>query len=292
MRTALAEQLEVFPPTRPGSLIDRAIARLSKGPATTADLAFEILALRGNPSAAASAVFALLSSEPRVRVDRAGIWSIVSTARHAPSTQLRLMDWVVVDVETTGGSPALGGRIIEFAAVHIRNGAVDSSYTSLVNPKTTIPRVITSITGIADEMVSSAPYWEDIAPKVSDELRGKIFVGHNSAFDWRFVSMEMERCFGRGLLGKQLCTLRLAKRILPHLRSRSLGSLAEYYGIGMDQHHRALDDALATARLLLKFFEALEEHGVIDWSDLQRYFNPRRERRRKRSMLPRSMDAA
>jgi DNA polymerase-3 subunit epsilon len=291
---AACVQLDVFPPSRPGSLLERAILRLSRGPATTAELAGEILALRGNPSAAASAVFALLGTDTRVTVSKEGVWTLAHSAPapETPATALRLMDWVVVDVETTGGSPALGGRIIEFAAVHIRNGVVDGSYATLVNPVTTIPRMITSITGIANEMVESAPLWEDIAPRVSDELRGKIFVGHNASFDWRFVSAEMERCYGRGLLGRQLCTLRLAKRILPHLRSRSLGSLADYYGIGMDQHHRALDDALATARLLLRFFETLEEQGVVSWSDLERYFQPRREGRRKRSLLPRSMDAA
>jgi DNA polymerase-3 subunit epsilon len=115
-----------------------------------------------------------------------------------------------------------------------------------------------------------------------------VFVGHNASFDWRFLSAELQRCTGQCLAGRRVCTLRLARRLLPHLPSRSLGALAHYYGVSMMSHHRALDDAEATAHLLLIFLEALEEQGVVDWLGLETYL-ARKAPRPRRFRRPRSM---
>lgn len=276
-----------------GTLVDRALARLSRGPASTAVLAQEVLALRGNPRAAAAAVYTLLGGDPRVQVDRQGVWSLAAEPARPASRPLRSESWVVVDVETTGGAIAFGHRVIEVGAVRVEGGRITGTYSSLVNPGRAIPRIITSLTGITEEMIAAAPPFDYVASELERELLGRVFVGHNAGFDWRFVSMEMERTTGRALVGHRLCTLRLARRILPHLSSRSLGSLAEYYGIPMERHHRALDDALATARLLLHFFDALEELGITDWEDCQDFLRPpSRRRRRRRTAFPRSLDAA
>ncbi|HUE95828.1 MAG TPA: 3'-5' exonuclease [Longimicrobiaceae bacterium] len=277
-----------------GTLVERALGCLAGGPMSTPELAREVLALRGNPRAAAAAVFALLGSDDRVRVDGEGTWSLVRRAETAEaSLPLRLREWLVVDVETTGGSVAHGHRVIEIGMVRIAGGEVRGTFSSLVDPGRPIPRMITSLTGITGEMVAGAPTFRQLAPRIEEELTGRVFVGHNATFDWRFVATELERCSGRRLDGPQLCTLRLARRILPHLSSRSLGSLAEYFGIGMDAHHRALDDALATAHLLLRFIEWLEEREVRDWGALQEFFQTKRPaRRRRRSATPRSSKVA
>lgn len=276
-----------------GSLVDRAIARLSTGPAATLTLAEDILALRGNPRAAAAAVYALLGSDPRVRVDRSGVWSLTAPPDETVGAigSLAETNWVVVDVETTGGSPAHGHRIIEIAAVEVAGGEIVGEYSSLVNPGRPIPRMITSLTGIANDMVVDAPTFEEIAPRVTDVLGGRVFVAHNASFDWRFVCSELERCTGQTLTGNRLCTLRLARRLLPNLPSRSLGALADYHGIAMDTHHRALDDAVATARLLVSFLDRLAALGVADWESLGAYFRAPAPRRR-RSARPAPMDSA
>lgn len=274
------------------TLLDRALTFLSDGPKATGTIAQEVLSLRGNPRAAAAAVFALLGADARVRVDGEGVWSLVHhTAESTNSIPLKLQEWVVVDVETTGGSAAQGHRVIEIGMVRVVGGEVVATYSSLINPGCRIPRMITSLTGITEDMVANAPPFRDLAPRIEEELTGRVFVGHNATFDWRFVSTELERCTARALGGPQLCTLRLSRRILPHLPSRSLGSLAEYFGIGMDAHHRALDDALATAHLLLRLIDLLQEREVHDWAGLERFFQSKKKRRR-RSALPRASDVA
>lgn len=274
-----------------GSLVTRALESLSSGPMSTAAVAESVLSLRGNPKAAAAAVFALLGSDPRFRVDSSGVWSLVSDdPPDSGKLPLAEMEWVVVDVETTGGSPAYGHRVIEVAAVHVVGGEIVDEYSTLVNPRRSIPRMITSLTGIANDAVADAPFFEEIAERIGDTLEGRVFVGHNAAFDWGFLRSEMERCTGRTLTGRRLCTLRIARRLLPHLPSRSLGALADYFDVRMDAHHRALDDAMATARLLLIFMDRLREEGVTDWAGLERFFRTRPARPR-RTRRPRSIDA-
>lgn len=278
---------------RPSNLVERALVRLEDGPLPTAVIANEVLYLRGNPRAASVAVFTLLGSDPRVQVDAQGIWSLAPPASHGTSSRpLRLQNWMVVDVETTGGSIGYGHRVIEVGMARISGGEVSDAYESLVNPGRPVPRNITSLTGISQAMLDPAPPFAAIAGRVGGELEGTVFVGHNVNFDWRFISSEIERCSGHSLTGPRVCTLRLARRLLPHLRSRSLGSLALYFGINMDRHHRALDDARATAFLLLRLIEMLEERGLSDWAGLRSFLRtPPRRRKRRRSIVT-SADAA
>jgi DNA polymerase III subunit epsilon len=278
--------LELLPSN---GLIDRALVLLGAGPCTTERLAAEVLALRGNRSVAAAAVFALLGTDPRFAVDGCGIWRLAERTLPA-DVPLLAEEWVVVDVETTGGSPAAGHRVIEIAAVRVSQGVITERYSTLVNPLRRIPPMITSLTGIGDRMVVGAPSFDEIAAPLGEFLRGRIFVAHNAGFDWRFVCTEMERSTGRTLEGRKLCTLRLARRLLSHLPSRSLGALARHYGLDMETQHRALDDAVATAQLLLLFLPRLEEHGVASWANLDGFFGSRTVRR-KRTAMPRGMDA-
>ncbi len=277
-----------------GVLIQKAMNLLSRGPATTAAVAEEVLALRGNPSAAASAVFALLGADSRFDVDEAGVWSLASPRALLGGSSLRDEDWVVVDVETTGGVPGFGHRVIEVGAVVVSGGRIVETYSSLVHPGRPIPRVISSLTGITNDEVMRAPRFESIAPRLREVLAGRIFVAHNANFDWRFLCAEMERCTGSTLAGRRLCTVRLARRLVPHLPSRALGALAHHYGIEMTVHHRALPDAEATARLLIRFFDFLEDREITDWKALESFMRTRpiRPRRRRRSAMPRSMDIA
>jgi len=276
---------------RAGGLVDRALLLLDEGPMPTQRLAEEVLALRGNPRAAAAAVFALLGSDARVRVDGAGIWSLAAALPSPTDIAFTGEDWSVVDVETTGGSPNHGHRVIEIGIVRVVGGQVKESYSSLVDPGRRISGMITSITGITNEMVAGAPRFEEIAGRVAQEVGGRVFVGHNAVFDWRFVSAELERSLGRTLQGRHLCTLRLARRLLPNLPSRSLGALAHYFGIEIPSRHRALDDARATAEVLLRLLEVLAEDGIMDWRSLESFLG-RSPARRPNSASPRSMESA
>jgi DNA polymerase-3 subunit epsilon len=198
------------------------------------------------------------------------------------------MSFVVVDVETTGGRPNGGDRVTEFAAVVVRGGAIAERYETLLNPDRAIPPWISRLTNISWEMVRGAPRFSDVCDDVMRILGGHVFVAHNARFDWGFVSMEVARATGRELLGRQLCTVRLARRLLPQLRRRSLDYVADHYNVSIGARHRAMGDALATAHVLAGLLRDAESRGCTTWGDLERLLSTSTSTRRRRrpSALP------
>jgi DNA polymerase-3 subunit epsilon len=322
--TQLALALDNVRFERPGGLADRALTLLDAGPAPTHEIAARVLGITHGAGAAAAAVFALLGTDPRFRVSADGVWSLApsagsfyspspappSTGRGrgrrrrgspdatpaegvdaVPPRSLWEEEWVVVDFETTGGSPYRGHRVTEVGAVCVSGGKITDSYSTLINPGRRIPGMITSLTGITEAMVAGAPRFGEVASRVSDAIAGRVFVAHNAAFDWRFMCHEMQMATGMQPRGRQLCTVRLARKLLPELPSRGLDSLALYFGLRIESRHRALDDAVATAKLLIRFIEMLEERGAASWSELQAVLGKRASRKKRRA-TPQSMESA
>jgi DNA polymerase-3 subunit epsilon len=280
---------------RDGSLTQRALRVLASEPLSSADVAQRVLGITGGAGAAAAAVFALLGSDPRFRVSAQGVWSLAASEppAAAPARRLRDEPFVVVDVETTGGSPKQGHRVTEVAAVRVAGGQIRDTFCTLVNPERPIPGMISSLTGITNAMVAGQPRFAQVAPEVSRALDGCVFVAHNAAFDWRFICHELSMCTGMTLSGRQLCTVRLARKLLPQLPSRSLDGLALFFGLEIESRHRALDDALATARVLIHFIDMLDEQGVACWDGLQTVLGKRKPRApRKKKRMPQSMEVA
>jgi len=175
----------------------------------------------------------------------------------------------VVDTETTGGRSLMGDRITEFAAVVVRGGEIVELYETLVNPQRSIPPFITQLTNITWDMVKNAPTFDRIAPDVLRVLEGNVFVAHNATFDWRFVTAEVSRSTGRQLQGRRLCTVKIARKVLPQLPRRSLDYVARYYGVEIPNRHRAAGDELATAKCLLRMMSDLADRGCGTWGELQ-----------------------
>jgi DNA polymerase-3 subunit epsilon len=202
------------------------------------------------------------------------------------------LSFAVVDVETTGGRSEFGDRITEIAVVTVRNGAIESVYETLVNPERSIPPFITRLTRISYEMVRDKLPFRGVAEDVLAALEGHVFVAHNANFDWRFVNSEVRRATGRELTGRRLCTVRLARRFLPQLRSRSLDWVAGHYNVEIPagQRHRAAGDAIATAHCLIGLLRDAKSHGCERWSELEQYLalTPRKRRRkgRRASAMP------
>ncbi len=157
--------------------------------------------------------------------------------------------YVVVDVETTGGRPP-NDRVTEIGAVKIRGGVVVDEWHSLINPERHIPGYITDLTGISNAMVADAPVFADVAESFATFLAGAVFVAHNVNFDHGFIGAEFRRLDMRFRLPK-LCTVSSMRKYYPGHESYSLGRLCQVYGIRLENHHRALDDARAAAELLL-----------------------------------------
>lgn len=242
--------------------MERAARALDGGPVHTLDLARSVLGLRGNPGAASAAVFALLGPDRRFRVDGEGRWSLAEPGARVGS--FRDERFAVVDVETTGGAPTRGHRITEIAVVEVRDGALSDAFHTLVNPGRRIPPRISALTGITDRMVAGAPYFDEVADRVLERLRGRVFVAHNARFDWRFVTAQLADALGEVPDVKRLCTVRMARRLLPELRRRNLDAVTRHFGLEVASRHRALGDAEATARVLLRLLDRAEARGLAD----------------------------
>lgn len=298
-------------------LAERARDFLAAGPAHAVPLIEHVCQLPGAPVFVAEQMaLALFGHRPEFAHGSGGTWCLVPetalppvtttaatiAAPHAPtpnaqpaqdpaSDALDSLSYAVVDVETTGTRAGADDRITEVAAVVVREGEVVQRFETLVNPERPIPPMITALTHISWDMVKDAPRFGDICDELLDVLKGNIFVAHNAEFDWRFVSSEVARATGRRLEGRRLCTVRLARRVLPHLPSRRLDSLAHYYGVEIVDRHRALGDADATARILLRLLAEARDRDCIHWGDLQRLLAPASGRRKRRpSALPSPVD--
>ena len=237
------------------------------------------------------------SQSPPRRGSARGPWLRDARPDRGPAAHddaLRSLSFVVVDVETTGGNPRTGHRITEFAAVVVRDGRVhEEIYETLVNPQRSIPPMITALTNISWSMVRDQPPFHDICQRVLQALEGHVFVAHNATFDWRFVSAEVERASGLRLEGRRLCTVRLARKLLPQLPRRSLDWVARHYGVDITARHRAGGDALATAHVLLGLLRDAEQQGVATWADLERLLGSRTATARPRRSalaMPRPVD--
>lgn len=271
-----------------GTLVDRALRFLGDGPAASSTLAREVLGLAQASRAVAEQVMvALLAAHPRVRRLADGRWTLTVVPGRSP--RLDAVTYAVVDVETTGSRAGVGDRITEIAIVTLDGGRVEAVLDTLVNPERPIAAAVTAVTRITPEMLRGQPRFAELADDVVAALAGRVFVGHNVRFDWRFVSTEIGRARDLALAGPRLCTRLLARRLIPGLRSRSLDSVAAYFGVEIHRRHRAGGDATATAEILRRLLELAREHGALTLDDLAALS---RRRRRRRSALPTPMAEA
>ena len=259
------------------TLLQHAQATLEEGPTPTGELARRVLGITGHQGAAAAAVFALLGSDDRFQVDGKGIWSLrPGTLRlGSPLNSLR---YAVVDVETTGGKYERGHGITEVAIVEVHGGTIVDEYQTLVNPGRRVPTRIARLTGITDSMLMHAPVFSEVAEDILGRLEGRVFVAHNARYDWGWLRVQLADALGAVPDTDRLCTVRLARRLLPELPRRNLDALTEFFRIPIHQRHRAYGDALATARVLLRLLDLADGMGLGDLHALRRYRPAPRDR--------------
>jgi len=268
--------------TRPPSLslTERAYEALRDGPTASQELASQVLGLSGNPSAVSAAVSTLLGKDDRFMAGEDGLWRL-SPGAEPPGRDLDHLKFAVVDVETTGGPFAAGHRMTEVAVVRVESGQVAGQFTSLLNPGRPIPAFISGLTGIFDETVAGSPYFEQVAEQLFEQLDGCVFVAHNAGFDWTFVRGQLAECIGVVPQVTRLCTVRMARKLVPELKRRNLDALADHFEIPIFERHRAYGDAMATARVLIRLLDAARARGLRDLRGLERYVNRPSKRRRK-----------
>ena len=184
--------------------------------------------------------------------------------------------FAIIDVETTGGGIS-GNRITEICIALVKGDEVVDKYTTLINPEREIPPYITALTGIDNEMVERAPRFFEVAEKIDEFTRGAIFVAHNVSFDYNVIRNEFEN-IGQIFTRKRLCTVRLSRKLIPNLRSYSLGKLCDNISIPHLHRHRAEGDVDATVILFQRLL-SLDEDGFKVFNS---FLNPRN----KQATLP------
>jgi DNA polymerase-3 subunit epsilon len=252
------------------SLADEAVALLESSPMPGDTLARRLFGLKNAPPGLTVKLLdELLGADPRVERGRRGVWRMRREQSGNGDAALSHLPYTVVDVETTGGMAEGKGRVIEIAAVRVDGNRIRDSFSTLIDPGVPISPWVSRLTGITGRMVSGAPSFRDVSEEIWKRLEGRVFVAHNVGFDWRFVAAEMRRARSVLPSGPRLCTVHLARRVVPGLRRRGLGSLAHYYGVEIEDRHRALGDAAATAAVLLKLLADAEREVVTSGGALQ-----------------------
>ncbi|MCR5655450.1 MAG: PolC-type DNA polymerase III [Lachnospiraceae bacterium] len=175
-------------------------------------------------------------------------------------------DYVVFDIETTGFSP-IDNTIIEIGAVKVSHGEIVDRYSTFVNPKVPIPYRITQLTSIRDEDVMDAPTLDVVLPEFIKFCEGCLLVAHNAGFDTGFIK---ENCKRQGLPNPPtyLDTMVIARILLPNQGRHNLDALVKTFKITLANHHRAVEDAEATAEIFLRFLPMLEAKGVKKLQDI------------------------
>jgi len=153
----------------------------------------------------------------------------------------------IIDIETTGNNTKYG-KITEFALYQFDGQKITKEFSTLLNPEMDIPFYITKLTGINNEMVKDAPRFHEVARTIVELTAGRTFVAHNVSFDYNFVKKEFER-LGYNFNRKTICTVKLARKLIPGHSSYSLGKLCSDLGIEIKERHRAAGDAFATVKL-------------------------------------------
>jgi DNA polymerase-3 subunit epsilon len=187
----------------------------------------------------------------------------------AEAVPLRDVPFVVVDLETTGGSPR-DSRITEIGAVLVTGGERIGTFQALVNPEDPIPPFISQLTGIDDFLVREEPPIEAVLPAFLEFARGAVFVAHNARFDFSFLNENLGRLDYPTLEGPPVCTAKLARRVVwPEVPNVRLQTLAQYFRTRMKPTHRALEDAMACAEVLDGLLDLGGRLGILTLGDLR-----------------------
>ena len=175
-------------------------------------------------------------------------------------------EYVVFDIETTGFSNK-NDAITEIGAVKIKNCEIVDTFSQLINPKRPIPEKIQKLTGITDELVADKPFIEEVLPNFLEFCSGSVLVAHNSDFDTGFIR---EKSFEQKLNYDfdAIDTLVLSRLIMTELKNHKLNTIAKELDISLENHHRAVDDATATAHIFLKFIEKLKNMDIENFNDI------------------------
>lgn len=233
-----------------------------------------IMSIRNpEPTLAKLLVSDLIDRDPRLTL-REDIVELVPCDHDA--IDLSTAGFVVFDFETTGArTPPC--RVTEIGAYRVANCQIVEEFHTLVNPEMPIPFFITMLTGISDSMVKDAPKFNEVADEFLRFIGDSVLVAHNAHFDMRFLNHEVGRIYENyRVANPSLCTVQLSRKLLPEIQNHKLKTVAEHFNVELVNHHRAHEDAYATARIFVNLLNDLHERGVKDLGSA-RSFNAKRD---------------
>lgn len=179
--------------------------------------------------------------------------------------------FVVFDLETFGLN-SHKNEIIEIGAIKLKGTRIIDTFSSFVNPNKIIPKKISELTHITQDMVDNAPTIEGVLPKFLEFTKDAVMVAHNSAFDMGFIRREAKKYLGIDYKPAVIDTLQMARDLYPDLKGYNLDRLNKTFKLSLENHHRAIDDAQSTAKLFIMFLEKYLENGVVNVEDMNGAF--------------------
>ena len=179
--------------------------------------------------------------------------------------------FVVFDLETFGLN-SHKNEIIEIGAIKLKGTRIVDTFSSFVNPNKIIPKRISELTHITQDMVDNAPTIEDVLPKFLEFTKDAVMVAHNSAFDMGFIRRDAKKYMGIDYKPPIIDTLQMARDLYPDLKGYNLDRLNKTFKLSLENHHRAIDDAQSTAKLFIMFLEKYIENGVVNVENMNGAF--------------------
>ncbi|MCU7556612.1 PolC-type DNA polymerase III [Macrococcus capreoli] len=191
----------------------------------------------------------------------------VAIAYKPQDIDLKTATYVVFDVETTGLSSQYD-KIIELAAVKVKDGEIIDKFERFSNPGERLNETIKNLTGITDDMLVDAPPIEEVLSDFRDFVGDAIYIAHNASFDMGFIDTGFERLGFGATTNGVIDTLELSRTINTEMGKHGLNFLAKKYGVELTQHHRAIYDAETTAHIFVKMLKQIEQLGVMNHNEI------------------------
>ena len=252
-------------------LINETIALLRSfgGSASAVNVVDYVMKIRGaDPRLAKLLVSDLIDRDPRLRLNEDMVELVGGTHE---SIDLNTVEFVVFDLETTGAK-APPCRITEIGAYRVKGGKVTGEFHRLVNPEMPIPPFIQGLTGISDAMVRDAPKFREVVEDFLAFIGDSVLVAHNAHFDMHFLNHEIGKIYEDYRVGNpSLCTVQLSRKLLPNMENHKLKTLAAHFSVALINHHRATDDARATAGVFVNLLEDLQTRGINSLGAAKRF---------------------
>ena len=256
------------------SVLTNAVYELLKRvehPLSAFEIAKEVISIENLPSDLADKmIYIILKNDSRFRQNRKNKWML--SDRFLETKKIANLDYIVLDVEIVGH--ARSPHMIEIAAFHLRDLKIVNEFCTYINPgRAIIPKVLPNLTGevgriINTETLQKAPTFEQIIPDFFKFIGNKILVAHNAHFDLRMINLELRRLGHQKLVNHTIDTLKISRKMIRGVDTQKLPNLAYYFGVPMEEHHLAREDAKVLAKIFINLIGLLEEKNIEQFNQI------------------------